>query len=241
MGITQLNEVRARLDELYKKRFSEKFEIITDSKPVNLAELDSKIAYLQLTSVEPHFDVPLKFENCFTKSHDLRRFHFVTPFTKEGKARSDDVTKQWMRKTIITTAHAFPYCTKRIECMAEEQVEISPSQLAIDSLAKKNRELEEVISFEPVDIKKLQLRLQGSVLVTVNAGSMAYAYAFLANNDEKLISSKDREKLGSQYRRFVDLCSTALELNEANLTSDKNGADQMYHESLKNGLVQIKT
>lgn len=37
--ITQLNEVRARLDELYKKRFSEKFEIITDSKPVNLAEL----------------------------------------------------------------------------------------------------------------------------------------------------------------------------------------------------------
>ena len=47
--------------------------------------------------------------------------------------------------------------------------------------------------------------------------------------------------MGSQYRRFVDLCSTALELNEANLTSDKNGADQMYHESLKNGLVQIKT
>lgn len=79
--------------------------------------------------------------------------------------------------------------------MSEEQVEISPSQLAIDSLAKKNRELEEVISFEPVDIKKLQLRLQGSVLVTVNAGSMAYAYAFLANNDEKLISSKEKFQL----------------------------------------------
>ena len=101
--ITQLNEVRARLDELYKKRFSEKFEIITDSKPVDPAGLDSKIAYLQLTSVEPHFDKTLRFENCFTKSHDLRRFYFVTPFTKEGKARSDDVTKQWMRKTIITT------------------------------------------------------------------------------------------------------------------------------------------
>ena len=52
--------------------------------------------------------------------------------------------------------------------------------------------LEEVVSFQPVDIKKLQLRLQGSVLVTVNAGSMAYAYAFLAHKDEKIISAKGR-------------------------------------------------
>ena len=86
--------MRARLDDLYKKRFSDKFMIITDSKPVKVAELDLKIAYLQLTSVEPYFDEKeLKYESDFTKSQNIKRFSFSTPFTKEGKARSDDVTK----------------------------------------------------------------------------------------------------------------------------------------------------
>jgi len=67
-----------------------------------------------------------------------------------------------MRKTIITTIHAFPYCTKRIECEKEEHTELSPPQIAIDSLRRKNKELSEVI-VPPIDIKKLQLRLQGRV------------------------------------------------------------------------------
>ena len=74
--ITQLNEVRARLDELYKKRFGDKFQIITDSKPVNVADLDSKIAYLQLTSVEPHFDAPLSYESDFTKEKIFNSAYF---------------------------------------------------------------------------------------------------------------------------------------------------------------------
>lgn len=40
-------------------------------------------------------------------------------------------------------------------------------------------ELEEVVLTRPTDVKKLQLRLQGSVCVQVNAGPLAYATAFL--------------------------------------------------------------
>lgn len=39
-------------------------------------------------------------------------------------------------------------------------------------------ELEDVV-LPPIDVKKLQLRLQGSVAVQVNAGPLAYATAFL--------------------------------------------------------------
>lgn len=39
-------------------------------------------------------------------------------------------------------------------------------------------ELEDVV-LPPIDVKKLQLRLQGSVAVQVNAGPLAYANAFL--------------------------------------------------------------
>ena len=76
---------------------------------------------------------------------------------------------------------SFPYCKKRIEVQREDSIQISPLQIAINSLKKKNRELNDVISHEPLDLKKLQLRLQGSVLVTVNSGSLTYARAFIGN------------------------------------------------------------
>ena len=38
-----------------------------------------------------------------------------------------------------------------------------------------------VISKDEIDLKQLQLRLQGSVMVTVNAGSLTYANAFIGN------------------------------------------------------------
>lgn len=45
-------------------------------------------------------------------------------------------------------------------------------------------ELEEVV-VSPIDIKKLQLRLQGAIAVQVNSGPLSYASAFLdASNNE---------------------------------------------------------
>lgn len=40
-------------------------------------------------------------------------------------------------------------------------------------------ELEDVVFTQPTDTKKLQLRLQGSICVQVNAGPFAYASVFL--------------------------------------------------------------
>ena len=45
----------------------------------------------------------------------------------------------------------------------------------------------------------------------------------------------------AEYRKFVTLCTEALDINSVQLTGEKNGADLIYHESLKNGLVQIRT
>ena len=107
--LTQLNEVRARLEEMYSKRFgAEKFEIITDSKPIQELKLDPNRVYLQLTSVEPYFEGPGEPPSGdFEESHGLTKFVYETPFTKEGKARTDDVTKQWMTKNISVTGMIF--------------------------------------------------------------------------------------------------------------------------------------
>ena len=180
--ITQLNEVRARLETLYSNRFgADKFEIITDSKPIDEINLDGNRVYLQLTSVEPYFESNSQTQDDFDRAHKVNTFYYETPFTKEGPARTDDVTKQWMTNNIITTVASFPYCKKRIEIEKEVRHQIAPAKIAINSLQNKNKELHDVINRNPVDIKQLQLRLQGSVMVTVNSGSLTYAHAFLGN------------------------------------------------------------
>lgn len=67
---------------------------------------------------------------------------------------------------------------KRIPVKDRQSFELSPIEVAIDEMQAKMGELEEVV-LGPIDAKKLQLRLQGCVAVTVNAGPLAYASAFL--------------------------------------------------------------
>lgn len=79
---------------------------------------------------------------------------------------------------VLSASYSFPYVLKRIPVATREIIELSPIEVAIDEMQTKVSELEEVI-LPPADVKKLQLRLQGSIAVTVNAGPLAYAKAFL--------------------------------------------------------------
>lgn len=67
---------------------------------------------------------------------------------------------------------------KRIPIKDKQEIELSPIDVAIDEMHTRVAELEDVV-LPPIDVKKLQLRLQGSVAVTVNAGALAYAIVFL--------------------------------------------------------------
>jgi len=50
-----------------------------------------------------------QYENNF----DVRSFIYETPFTKDGgKAYTEDMSKQWKRKTIIKLAKSLPFCYK---------------------------------------------------------------------------------------------------------------------------------
>lgn len=103
--VTSLSEISERLYRLYSEKFgSENVKMIMDSIPVDVTELDSKVAYIQVTHVVPYFE---KFEletrqTEFELNHDVSCFMFETPFTKEGKARGNP-EDQWKRRTILTS------------------------------------------------------------------------------------------------------------------------------------------
>ncbi|XP_008423134.1 dedicator of cytokinesis protein 9-like isoform X4 [Poecilia reticulata] len=228
---TPLSEISQRLLKLYSDKFGpENVKIIQDSGKVNPKDLDSKYAYIQVTHVMPHLDDKELDDRKtdFEKSHNIRRFVFETPFTVSGK-KQGGVEEQCKRRTILTTTHCFPYVKKRIAVMYQHQSDLSPIEVAIDEMSAKVGELRLLCSASEVDMIRLQLKLQGSISVQVNAGPLAYARAFLDNGSAKRYPDNKVKQLKEVFRQFVDACGQALGVNERLIKEDQHE----YHDEMK--------
>uniref|UniRef100_A0A665W9E6 Dedicator of cytokinesis 11 n=1 Tax=Echeneis naucrates TaxID=173247 RepID=A0A665W9E6_ECHNA len=229
--LTGLSEISQRLLTLYGEKFGpENVKIIQDSNKVNPKDLDHKFAYVQVTFVKPYFEekeAPEK-KTDFEKCHNINRFVFETPYTLSGK-KHGGVEEQCKRRTVLTTANAFPYVKKRVEVVGEKQVELKPVDVAIDEMKARTAELTKLCSSQEVDMIQLQLKLQGCVSVQVNAGPMAYARAFLDDSKSNQSGNKKVKDLKDIFRRFVEACSMALDINERLIKEDQFE----YHEGLK--------
>ncbi|XP_077339108.1 dedicator of cytokinesis protein 9 isoform X8 [Lithobates pipiens] len=214
--LTPLSEISQRLLKLYSDKFgAENVKMMQDSGKVNPKDLDSKYAYIQVTHVTPYFeDKELQERKTeFEKSHNIRRFVFELPFTLSGK-RQGGVEEQCKRRTILTALHSFPYVKKRIPVMYQHHTDLNPIEVAIDEMSKKVAELRQLCSSSEVDMIKLQLKLQGSVSVQVNAGPLAYARAFLDDTNTKRYADNKIKQLKEVFRQFVEACGQALCVNE---------------------------
>ncbi|XP_046736743.1 dedicator of cytokinesis protein 9 isoform X7 [Diprion similis] len=231
--VTSLSEISERLNRLYSEKFGhDVVKMIMDSVPVNISELDPKMAYIQVTHVIPYFE-KLELEirvTEFEQNHDMCCFMFETPFTREGKPRGNP-EDQWKRRTILTTQYSFPYVKKRIAVCQKRIVELSPIEVALDEMRQRVAELEDVALIAPTDAKKLQLRLQGSVCVTVNAGPLAYASAFLDPALSPQYPDDKVEDLKDVFREFVKICYTALQINSKLITSDQHEYQEVLREN----------
>uniref|UniRef100_A0A674E043 Dedicator of cytokinesis 11 n=1 Tax=Salmo trutta TaxID=8032 RepID=A0A674E043_SALTR len=229
--LTGLSEISQRLLGLYGDKFgTESVKIIQDSNKVNPKDLDTKFAYIQVTFVKPYFDekdCPEK-KTDFEKCHNINRFVFETPYTLTGK-KHGGVEEQCKRRSVLTTANTFPYVKKRVEVLGEKQVELKPVDVAIDEMRARTAELTKLCSSQEVDMIQLQLKLQGCVSVQVNAGPMAYARAFLDDSKTSKSNNKKAMELKEIFRRFVEVCSMALDINERLIKEDQFE----YHEGLK--------
>uniref|UniRef100_A0A673BJF3 Dedicator of cytokinesis 9b n=1 Tax=Sphaeramia orbicularis TaxID=375764 RepID=A0A673BJF3_9TELE len=228
---TPLSEISQRLLKLYSDKFGqENVKIIQDSGRVNPKDLDSKYAYIQVTHVTPYLD-DKELEDRktdFEKSHNIRRFVFETPFTVSGK-KQGGVEEQCKRRTVLTTTHCFPYVKKRIAVMYQHQTDLSPIEVAIDEMSAKVAELRHLCSASEVDMIRLQLKLQGSISVQVNAGPLAYARAFLDDSSAKKYPDNKVKQLKEVFRQFVDACGQGLGVNERLIKEDQ----QEYHDEMK--------
>ncbi|XP_065925413.1 dedicator of cytokinesis protein 9 isoform X3 [Magallana gigas] len=235
--VTSLAEICERLKNMYSEKYGkDTVKLIMDSNKVNPGELDQKFAYIQVTHVTPYFEEKelQKRITEFERNNNIKRFMFETPFTKAGKARGE-IHEQFKRRTILITSHSFPYMKKRIEVVKKTDSVLHPIEVAIDEMQSKVVDIREVVNLSRPDLKKLQLRLQGSVSAQVNAGPMAYAQAFLTKEKKMMFPLEKTDTLKSIFKDFVYVCSDALELNGTLITTEQ----KEYHESLAAGFQDI--
>lgn len=236
--VTSLSEISERLLHQFSNKFgSDCVKIIMDSAPIDITELDTKIAYIQVTHVTVYFDKAEQEERQseLEQNHDVKRFMYETPFTQEhGKARGSP-SQQWKRRTILTTEYSFPYVKKRLRVVDRTESELSPIEVALDEMTQRVAELEDVVFTRPTDVKKLQLKLQGSVCVQVNAGPLAYANAFLDPAHSLEFPEEKVEELKDVFREFVRVCYAALQLNSQLVRSDQTE----YQAALKQNFHKL--
>lgn len=127
----------------------------------NLSIGDSSDASIVVTHVCPQ---PLNANNEFERHVGVNRFQY------EQRLSSSDasVAQQTKKRVVLTTQHFLPFCVKRVAVIDKHETTLSPIEVAIDEMSDRVRQLERVIQSE--DVKHLQLVLQGSVQVSVNAG-----------------------------------------------------------------------
>ncbi|RXG61840.1 Dedicator of cytokinesis protein 10 [Armadillidium vulgare] len=99
--------------------------------------------------------------------------------------------------------------------------EMSPIEVAIDEMESRVKELKEIINKKPTDVKKLQLKLQGSISVQVNAGPLAYASTFLEELRSVSYPVNQVARLKDVYREFMMTSKQALDLNGALISNDQ--------------------
>ncbi|XP_052686724.1 dedicator of cytokinesis protein 7-like isoform X4 [Crassostrea angulata] len=222
--ITKLPEVAHRLEGFYSDRFGEGVvHIVKDSNPVDRESLDSAKAYIQITYVEPYFDL---YEyrtkvTYFERNNNIKRFVFATPFTQDGRAHGE-IHEQHKRKTILTTSHMFPYIKTRLQVISHDQVLLTPIEVAIEDIQKKTKELAVALYQEPPDTKILQMVLQGCIGTTVNQGPVEVAVVFLKDSPEnKSQDVRHRNKLRLSFKDFLKKCSDALHKNKFLISSDQ--------------------
>ncbi|XP_048192271.1 dedicator of cytokinesis protein 11 isoform X2 [Perognathus longimembris pacificus] len=235
---TGLSEISSRLVNLYGEKFGTgNVKLLMDPNKVNVEELDPKFAYIQLTYVKPYFDDKELTERKtnFEQNHNINRFILEAPYTLSGK-KQGLVEEQCIRRVILTTSNTFPYVKKRIPIICEQQFNLKPIDVAIEAIKDKTEELQELCSADDVNMITLQLKLQGCVSVQVNAGPLAFANAFLSENRASKYPPNKVNELKDKFRKFMQACSIALEINERLIKEDQIE----YHEELKSSFKDIE-
>uniref|UniRef100_A0A914UIY9 DOCKER domain-containing protein n=1 Tax=Plectus sambesii TaxID=2011161 RepID=A0A914UIY9_9BILA len=204
------------------------------------AELDPSTlkettAYVLMTHVEPLL-TDNNEDDHFAVHTNVRRFFFESAVVDDSVAKTaPQVARHGLRRVFLITSKPFPSMQRRQPVTSRGEELLTPLQVACDELGNKAKHLRRILDAvepgRPLDIKRLQLLLQGAVQPTVNAGPLAYAEAFTAAEQQKRYGQAGTDQLKESFRQLVAVCADALKANQTAIRADQVEYHRMLSES----------
>jgi hypothetical protein len=236
-GGTRLADFSQRLTAQFSKKIpSENIHLVSNLSDFDRTKMQDGHLYIQLVSVEPYFapDELASRPTVFERYNNVSKFIYETPFTKGQSKISEKLEEQWKRKTIITTAGAFPCLKRRLAVKEQQVIELSPIQNSVELIQKKAQSMQTELNKLPRNTKTLQMELQGTLLLQVNAGPAAIATEFLGKREK--YETKKVESLGTEFVNFVQLLAEGVAVNNQLI-----GPEQIIlQQELVNGYFRLK-
>lgn len=243
----------AEFTELMRARFEKRFGDANSVRVLSANEsadaikskcaAEKSVAFVQIAAVRPHASSNTKRKTEFDMNHNVGRFALEQPFVPGGGAYGQ-TAKQWKRRLVYKCTSTFPHLSPRLLVVDVDERQLSPLACAIETIAGRADQLLEEVQATVPDVKQLQLLLQGSVLLQVNAGPLEIANVFLradfvAAKDDLAAGEKQdalQTKLRTEFRRFITAAADAVKLNGTLV-----GADQAeFQNELEKGLERTR-
>jgi len=211
------------------------------NKPIADLNLDATGHYIQVISVDPYQDrerVKSKKEiTTFDKQHGVDKYVFEAPWCgPDGGKPSEEVSKQWKIRNIYVTPKFYPSLTRRHKVCEENQETLGPLDCAIDLLEIRIELIKLELQLRPPNTKTLQIVLQGSIMLQVNAGPMAIMHYFLGSQGDTKWDNKKIALLRDKLTEFIRKCGFALRLNSKLITEDQLA----YQEAMEEHFEEFK-
>eukprot|EP01099_Mayorella_cantabrigiensis_P008200 TRINITY_DN758_c0_g1_i1.p1 TRINITY_DN758_c0_g1~~TRINITY_DN758_c0_g1_i1.p1 ORF type:complete len:335 (+),score=72.07 TRINITY_DN758_c0_g1_i1:173-1177(+) len=236
-NIVRLVDLSERLKNQYGSKFGgENVHILPNKEPDESTFQDGHV-YMQIAAVDayiPHEELGFR-PTPFERSHNINKFRFETPFTTTGKTHSDDMAEQCKRRTILTVSRSFPYVQKRLIVESKEETMLSPIETGTELMVNRIQALEVELNSPSPNTKTLQIVLQGSVLLQVNAGPMGIFNTFLGAKRDQF-DKQHVKVLRDKMMEFVELCGEAVFLNSTLIGPDQ----KEFQARLEEGFEQLK-
>eukprot|EP01129_Flabellula_baltica_P000272 TRINITY_DN10309_c0_g1_i1.p1 TRINITY_DN10309_c0_g1~~TRINITY_DN10309_c0_g1_i1.p1 ORF type:complete len:1665 (+),score=350.73 TRINITY_DN10309_c0_g1_i1:146-5140(+) len=222
--MVRLTDFKERIENQFKEKIGEDLQILPNKHPDQLS-IDPNKHYLQIIITEsvPDEDrnrILVKSTPTWESAFGVRNFTVQFPYNPDGGPLTEDVDKQYIIKQTYETDKFFPCLSNRVEITNSTQILLGPLDCAIDLISQRVKELVEEANKIPPNTKTLQIKLQGSVMLQVQAGPKAIAHYFLNRENISNWDSDKIDALKSYLTEFIKQVRFGLLLNGKLIAND---------------------
>jgi hypothetical protein len=212
-------------------------EVVNEGEELDSTALDPEKYYVHVKAVTQYF-TPAERDHrvtVFEQNHNVSAFYFDVPVSKSAQA---SIEHCFLRRTVFQLPHPMPYIVKRVEVPPDHisRVMFTPIQNSCQQLQGQVTKIREALA--RAEYGKLQMLMQGSLLVQVNEGPKKMAEVFLSGGDDEAKDAVEyRVELRKTYREFLAALADAVVLHSQ--YAKKMPVWTALQENLEAGLLTL--